>query len=179
MIVADPSAKRLERWLGALVGTPLWGAWRNADMAIFHFGRRRHTVDHFGHDVEVGDIAIHAECAWRLVFEGATAVGWRDLYYGAGIGPAREASEEEIEGRRTRLDERIRTILHAGEDRVVASATLRSGYALELKLAGGASLEIMPSDSTEKEQWRIFAPGDLDSQVVVLGTGLEPPEAEP
>jgi hypothetical protein len=93
-------------------------------------------------------------------------------------GLAEGASETEIGARATRLDRRLRELFPRNPSTAVRGAEIGHGGSLKITATGGLVLEITPSDSTEREQWRIFAPGDVDSHVVVLGTGLELPEAE-
>ncbi|HWF38600.1 MAG TPA: hypothetical protein VG322_08780, partial [Candidatus Acidoferrales bacterium] len=77
------TAFQIEQATSALVGKPLWQCRRAADMAMFQFGRRRKIQNVRGEWREVGDIALHVQCRWRLLRDGLIVIGSSDLYYPA------------------------------------------------------------------------------------------------
>lgn len=163
---------RLRTLTERLCGASFWGAARTVDMAEFSFGERRERQGPRG-VLPVGSLVLHVQCAWRIVAAGQTFVGWRDLYLRRGHGGER-ATDAEIDGRETRLDERFAELFSGAADYRVHGAEVGDGGSLRVSATGDLSLEIMPSDSTDAEQWRIFSPDKDWLHAVVLGTGLEP-----
>jgi hypothetical protein len=62
-----------------LHGKALWRCLRAADMAMFDFGKRRISPDFRGNPREVGDLALHVQCAWRITRDDLVLVGSNDL----------------------------------------------------------------------------------------------------
>src|SRR5260370_30724506 len=82
---------QIENAIAVLVGKPLWKCTRAADLASFQF-RARSKVSGFRNVTkEVGEYALHVQCAWRIAREDRVIVGSRDLYY-----PADFLEEEEV-----------------------------------------------------------------------------------
>ncbi|HLB87418.1 MAG TPA: hypothetical protein VJK29_07175, partial [Terriglobales bacterium] len=52
-------------------------------MATFQFGGRIKGVDYYGRPSQVGDYALHVQCAWRITRGDEIVVGSGDLYYPA------------------------------------------------------------------------------------------------
>ena len=74
----------IERTLAPLVGLPMWAGGRAADMTMFSFGDRWRVRNRHGEMVEVGEYALHVQCAWRLVGASRIIVASRDYFYPAG-----------------------------------------------------------------------------------------------
>jgi hypothetical protein len=66
--------------LAALVGQPLWAAGRTLDLEWFHFGGRRKVDGRGGGKIEVGDYAIHTQCAWRIAGPDGVIVASKDRF---------------------------------------------------------------------------------------------------
>ena len=79
--------ERILEALGPLVGKPLWASGRAADMQTFQFGARRPRTNRRGEPVEVGEWALHVQCAWHISGPEGVVVGSRDLYYPPGDDP--------------------------------------------------------------------------------------------
>src|SRR5215212_7371991 len=60
---------------------PLWGAGRAADLLWLQFGDRRRVPagDDGGEEREVGELALHVACPWRLRDDERVLVGSGDL----------------------------------------------------------------------------------------------------
>jgi hypothetical protein len=71
--------ERVEEALTPLIGMPLWGAHRAADLQVLKFGKR-HLVPQRDKMVEVGEYALHLQCAWRIAGRDRIVVGSRDVY---------------------------------------------------------------------------------------------------
>lgn len=71
--------KQIQEALNVLISQPLWSSGRAADLEWFEFGQRRTVRDSRG-EKEVGDYALHVQCAWRIRQGDKIVVASRDLY---------------------------------------------------------------------------------------------------
>src|SRR6266705_2143807 len=74
----------VKRALSPLTGMPLWVGHRAGDMQMFQLGERRSAKNHRGEISELGEYALHLQCAWRIRGEEGILVGSGDLYYPKG-----------------------------------------------------------------------------------------------
>ena len=158
--------------LSALIGLPLWGATRAANMSMFAFGERRSRLNRKGAEVEVGDYALHIQCPWRIVGPDDIVVGSEDR-----MCLEDESSDWETFKGPSRCEARIGVWLTE-----YAAAPLRvervegdwvGGF--KLLLERGFVLEAFPADSVRgvySEYWRLFRPGEK-SHFVVTAHGVE------
>jgi hypothetical protein len=134
--------------LGRLTGLPLWGVGR-AGVAWFQFGSRRAVQTARGGTKEVGDLALHLACPWRLV------------------GPAGEVLACDESG------PEVFTVL--GSPPLLCSGVRAwEGGAFELEFAGGERLQVGPGDPHCEEYWRLFQPGSGERHFVVGPAGIDP-----
>jgi hypothetical protein len=72
---------KIEGAVRVLVGLPLWALGRAADLAWFEFGDRR-TVKSLrnGAEKQVGDYALHVQCAWRITQRDDIVTGRGDIF---------------------------------------------------------------------------------------------------
>lgn len=162
-------AMTAERILQELIGMEMWTCRRAADMAMFHFGRRIQTVTFKGRPSEVGEYALHIQCAWRIVNRDDIAVASRDLYSPA---DSAERTEDFDWGREpNRRDELLRS-LFAGGALIVRRVDIAIAGACRIEFDSGAILEIFPDDSLPNEHWRLFSAEYPDRQLVVSGGQL-------
>jgi hypothetical protein len=156
----------------ALVGMPLWSSGR-AGLQWFAFGDRRTVTTRKGTPKEVGELALHVQCWWRIVRVDTIVVGSGDLYF-----PADEAAEApddfDPNGVVTRLDHRV-TQLFERETRAftVRQVDVGAAGALRIVLDDGLALEVFPDESVSREAWRLFRPYSDAPHLVVTGTGIE------
>ena len=68
-----------DRLRRTIVGLPLWGATRAADMQRFMFGRAIDGTRTDGRAHQYGEFELHVQCPWRLISNGLLIVGSRDL----------------------------------------------------------------------------------------------------
>lgn len=145
--------KRLEAALAPLVGLPLWKSTRAADLRAFHFGGKRTQTNRAGQESEVGDFALHVQCAWRIR-------GPRGIVVASCDWSGSDA------------DERIRAWHREPHEVQRITADEAGGFAMSF--VDGFVLETFPDDSLEdSERWRILRPGDLSSHFVMSGGGVE------
>ncbi|HEV8492919.1 MAG TPA: hypothetical protein VGR76_11640 [Candidatus Angelobacter sp.] len=160
-----------------LVGMPLWDAGRAADLLWLAFGQRQTIQDFRGKPREVGEYALHVQCAWRFAQNEKVLVGNRDLYYPRGYKNPREEIPRDfnwdVQGA-NRCDEVLATLFAGGTKQfVVQRVETRQAGELALLLEGGLTLQIFPNDSLEGEHWRLFRPGSDAPHWVYTGNVLE------
>lgn len=160
-----------------LVGISLWDAGRAADLMWLALGQRQIVHDFRGKPREVGEYALHVQCAWRFVQNEKVLVGNRDLYYPAGYRDPREEIPKgfkwDVQGA-NRCDELLTNLFKGGANQFVV-LRIEAGHAgeLALLLEGGLTLQIFPNDSLDGEHWRLFRPGSNEPHSVFTGKGFE------
>lgn len=161
---------RLADALAPLVGLPLWRSHRAADMLVFHFGDHRTLIGRTGQEVEVGELALHVQCAWRIRDSGGIVVASGDRFLRATTALDGDDWDWSAPGA-NRCDERLHAWLGHSHPVTRVTADELGGFALSF--ADGFELEVFPDDSDERERWRILRPGDPSSHVVVCGNEIE------
>jgi len=168
--------EKIQQAASVLIGMPLWDAGRASDLAWFAFGARRMVRDFYGNRREVGEFALHVQCAWRMVQGETTIVGSRDLYYPAGWGmdsPDVPADFKwDVQGA-NRLDERLKQFFENDRKALIVDR-VEAGLAgaLQIFFQDETVLEIFPNDSFEGEHWRLFRAYRNDPHFVVTGKGI-------
>ena len=133
--------------IGRLRGLDLWKVGR-AGIVWFQFGSRRTVPTAREGTKEVGEIALHLGCPWRLT------------------GPDGEPqvcdqSEPEV-------------LAGIGSPPLLCSmARAGKGGAFELEFAGGERLKVKPDDPDCEEYWRLFSPYSDEPHFVVGPAGLD------
>ena len=166
----------IESATAALIGKPLWTCRRAADMATFQFGGRIKGVDYYGRPSQVGDYALHVQCAWRITRGDEIVVGSGDLYYPAEYQNEHEEFPADFDWRKhpNRRDKLLR-LLFENDVREFIVQRIEVGIAgnLRIELSGGFVLDVFPDYSLDSEHWRLFAPGKDEPHFVVTGRGIE------
>jgi hypothetical protein len=166
--------EHIEDGLKPLLGKRLWCSRRAADMEMFHFGARVPTTDGRGKSVEVGEYALHVQCAWRIVGPGGIVVGSRDVYEqpdGLTEAPSPEFDWE----KGNRRDERMQHFLaiERPEGVPVESISGDDVGGFRLGLSNKFRLEVFPHGSSPEEHWRLLRPGIDTPHFVVKGSAVE------
>src|SRR5438105_14993093 len=78
------TTERIEAALRVLIGEPLVGEARAANMAMFRFGSTHERTNRKGQPATVAEFALHIQCAWRLVGPQGIEFAYHDMYYPAG-----------------------------------------------------------------------------------------------
>ena len=145
----------------SLEGLRMWGSRRAVDMEMFAFGRRTRRRGRDGSEHEVGDFALHLQCAWGIWHDGRTVVGYADGF----------DSMSTEEGDRDRL---LRELFER-ERLVVLNVESGSDGHLLIRFENYAELEVLPDRGLRHgdpaENWRFFAPGG-DSHLVCYSDGF-------
>ena len=167
----------IEKAIAVLVGRALWTCRRAADMAMFHFGDRSDTDTIHGTPAEVGEIALHVQCAWRIARENEVVVGRQDLYYPADYENEREDIPKDFDWDRdpNRHDKLLRVLFEDGARKfVVQKVEVGEAGRLHIELSDSLSLDVLPFNSLPGEHWRLFSPVKEDQRhFVVTGRGIE------
>ncbi|MBZ5671658.1 MAG: hypothetical protein LAO04_18265 [Acidobacteriia bacterium] len=159
-----------------LLGKPLWTCRRAGDMATFQFGERKKALDFYARPSEVGEYALHVQCAWRITCGDELVVGSRDLYYPADYHDTREDLPPEFDWDRdpNRRDKLLDSLFGNGtREFVVQRIEAGAAGSLHIALSDGYSLDVFPYDSLGGEHWRLFIPGKDEPHFVVTGRGIE------
>jgi hypothetical protein len=164
----------IEGALAPLVGLPLWSAGRSLDLEWFHFGSRRKVRDRGGKEIEVGDFAIHTQCAWRIIGPDGIAVASRDRFTPRGSPDEIPEDFDCSQPGTTLCDERMEALLERqGESLFVEHVVVGDWGSFTLALRGDFKLEIFPDDSSRGEHWRLFKPRVEQHHFVVTGSGIQ------
>ena len=169
--------QQVENVMAPLVGIPLWDAGRAADLLWLAFGQRQTIQDFQGKPREVGEYALHVQCAWRFVQGEKVLAGNRDLYYPRGYSDQKDEFPKgfdwDVQGA-NRCDEMLATLFAGGANQfIVERVEVGQAGEFALLLEGGLTLQIFPNDSLDGEHWRLFRPGSDEQHTVYTGLGLE------
>lgn len=169
--------QQVENVMASLVGKPLWDAGRAADLMWLAFGQRQIIKDFRGKPREVGEYALHVQCAWRFVQDEKVVVGNRDLYYPRGYKDPKDEIPKgfnwDVQGT-NRCDEVLAELFAGGTNQfVVERVEVRQAGELALILERDLTMQIFPNDSLDGEHWRLFRPGSDEPHSIFNGLGLE------
>jgi hypothetical protein len=171
---------RIEQALAVLVGKPLWGSGRAADMETFQFGAIHSGVDSNMPWPE-GAYALHVQCPWRIVGpDHRIIVGYSDLRFPAGD-PLQEPpgfdpnKQMWITRRKERLDDFYNETDRS--NRVVTAIEANELGDVRITFSDGCTLETFADDSLDddsyiSERWRLLR-GDDVSHFVMTGGGID------
>src|SRR5713101_1167998 len=148
----------VEHALGALVSLPLWSLGRAADLTWFEFGSRRSVKGYNGMEKEVGDYALHIQCAWRITQGEKVAVGRGDIF--CTPEESTEPTPADFDWQKGNRFDRVAASLLQNESRqlMVRSVNIGEAGSFSIVLEDGYKLEAFPHDSESGEHWRFFKP---------------------
>ena len=165
---------QVQEALSVLIGQPLWSSGRAADLEWFQFGRRKTVQDSRGKSREVGEYALHVQCAWRMRHGDQIVVASRDLY-----SPPEESDDRpddfnwDVQGA-NRRDKRIAELfLNEARQFLVQKIEVGAAGSFTIGLKDDYALDVFPDDSLSGEHWRIFKPYAGEPHFVVTGKGQE------
>jgi hypothetical protein len=166
--------EQIQKMLEPLIGMSLWSSGRAADLDWFSFGQRRTVTTANGQTKEIGEYALHVQCAWRITHGNDVVVGSSDLYHPLGerVDPI-ENFNWDVQGANSR-DERIAELFQ-NETRhfLVRAVEVGNAGAFTITFDNEYALDIFPDDSLREEYWRIFKPYAEQPHFVVTGRGLK------
>lgn len=172
--------ERIAEALNVLIGMPLWKAGRACDLHMFDFGERHIVTNRRGNKAEVGEYALHIQCAWRLCTLDRVIVASRDRY-----SPPEGLEDLPLDfywdavPQNNRFDQRIGAFFeeHASQPLIVEAVESGNAGSARLIFQHEIFLEIFPDDSLggdHCEYWRLFDLLHKDKKpFVVTGNGIE------
>ncbi len=168
--------EEIEQTLEVLVGMPLWGSPRAANMQMFQFGRQIDDVTRNGKAVLIGEYGLHVQCAWRIVQVATIVVAASDRYLAAGDDPYKDYEDFDSVEQPNLLDERITALFAAwaANPLVVESVEADMVGGLRIALTRQYMLDVFPSDSLGREHWRLLPNRPKRDHFVVTGQDIEP-----
>ncbi|MCG8351743.1 MAG: hypothetical protein MI924_28585, partial [Chloroflexales bacterium] len=158
-----------------LVGLPMWDAGRAANLIWIHFGTKRTIQGWKGEPKEVGEYALHLQCAWRIVHLDSIFVAADDCFY-----PRNDPHQDPPDfnwsvpgvNRCDEQLERLFTTFDPAQLIVQAVETDRVG-GFRLLMRNGLALEVFPNISFDSECWRFLCFSRDERDLVVTGAGIE------
>ena len=165
--------EQIQKALDSLIGMPLWSSGRAADLEWFQFGQRRRVKARNG-TKEVGEYALHIQCAWRIRHRDQVIVGSRDLYFPPeNTDVPIEDFDWDVQGA-NRRDRRIAELLqNQTREFIVRKVEVEKAGGFRITFEDEYALDVFPHDSLAGEHWRLFKPSADDPHFVVTGTGIE------
>jgi hypothetical protein len=135
--------------LSRLKGLPLWRVGRAGSLVWIQLGRRRVVPTCRGGAKEVGELALHLDCSWRLT------------------GPGGELLAS---------DESAPEVLAGLASLSLVCRGMRAGEHgdFELELSGGRRLHVEPVEADCSESWRLLKPYSDLPHFVVGYAGVDP-----
>jgi len=171
--------EEIEQTLNVLIGMPLWGSHRAADLQVFKLGARIPSMTRAmkrrpAEAVVIGEYGLHVQCPWRITQGATIAVARRDLYYAAGEDPYKDRDDFDYDTHPNRCDERMSALLAAWGDNppVVEAVEADMVGGLRISLTQQCALEVFPDDSMEGEHWRLLPNSLRRDHFVMTGKGI-------
>ncbi|HET8844652.1 MAG TPA: hypothetical protein VFN35_24490 [Ktedonobacteraceae bacterium] len=178
--------KQIEETLHCLIGHPLWGAGRVANLLSFQFGPGRWRTNLRGQASEVRTYALHVQCAWHLAKAHRLIAASGDLSFPPGeesknANPLERDPYQWPKKERTLLDEQLCHFFLQYEKMPVVVQGLQANDlgGLNITLSDDHILTIFPDTSSDDEEyWRFFQPATDLPHFVVTAQGIERQEEE-
>jgi hypothetical protein len=168
----------IRKELDNLVGRRVVRAGLMAGIVVITFGKSQLEISRSGKLIEVGEYALHIQCAWRLVRDSEIVVGFADWVVersAEGDDEDEEAVDEAVveeEDESQGVYDRLTKAL-SESPRVIELVHVRGG-GFSLALEGGLYLETFPSLSEsdpDDEFWRLLRCLESTPHFVVRPSG--------
>ena len=191
--MTNEQCKAITTRLSPIIGTPLQGITRVADMVCFQFGNLiekdalyRDESGHAAvHKVTAGEYALHVQCCFRIPCGNTIVVAKSDLFqpskdYVTSHGLNKEDAipndfDYDVAGN-SRMDEVFATTFNQPAGFLVESVKANPIGDLHIAFTNGFLLDVLTDISGGEECWRFFKHGD-EKHLVVTGQGLAADEA--
>jgi hypothetical protein len=148
------ASAEIERQLSVLAGLPFWRSSRACDLQGFQFGAKHSRTTRSGETVEVGEYALHVECAWRVRAQGRILVASQDRY------EIVDGSETWDRAGANLLDVRMASLIALHCPARVTRVRGSEVGDVCIEFAEGLTLDVWVDDSGADEHWRFFRPDD-------------------
>lgn len=176
----------MKQQLESLIGKPINYITRAANMICVGFGNtvviekpyrtKENTFEM--RKREAAEYALHIQCAFRLYLGDRIVAATSDIYQ-----PTEKALEDPMfvwdnfqydEKGNNQFDWIVEhRIAPYYSEFVVKGVTVNKFGDVKISFHNDYVLELMVDSSLDSECWRFFSPGDEDSHLVILGTGIE------
>jgi hypothetical protein len=164
----------IQKALSVLVGLPLLSLGRAVDLAWFEFGSRKTVKGPRGDEREVGEYALHVQCAWRITSGDSIVTGRGDIF--CTPEETDEPTPSDFDWQKGNRFDKIVQQLFRNETRqfMVQDVAVGEAGSLAIRLEHGYQLEVFPQDSESGEHWRFFKPFvQGEPHLVVSGRSLK------
>lgn len=159
--------------MAPLVGLPVWGPRRDADLLSLQFGESR-QVD----GVAAGALTLQIACAWRIAGPTSILVASGDLFTPVLEDADLETFDWDVPGASWwdfRMANEVAPLF--AENPTVTTFLADSYGGVRLVCTAGVEIELFPNSSAaphvETEFWRLYRAGESDQHVVVGTNGVE------
>ena len=158
--MVDTNTTTVEQALTPLLGLPLRTFGRAAGLLWMHFGQMRRIPSHRGGTKQVGDWALHVQCAWRLCRQEQIEMASLDYYYNF----KGDWLEDWDKPGNSRFDVIATALMTRWQwhPLLVQLLTTDEVGGFSLYLTEGYRLDVYPNHSGGQafgEYWRLFEPG--------------------
>lgn len=163
-----PTRQQAIAGLSLLIGLPLTGMGRAADMRTFQFGTLRPV-----HRGSVGEFSLHVQCPWRIESEDGIVTGRLDLWE-----PVEENApfdeNWDYEKSPNLQDSRLKRWLGCYESSLIVKSVDADEFGgAAINFGQGFVLRLFPA-GTRGEDWRLFRPKTGSPHLVISGGVIEP-----
>jgi len=160
----------IEEALSVLIGKPLWGSNRAADMEMFKFGDR-HTYRGGWR----GDYVLHVQCPWEIKKGSRVLVESGDVYLPRDGGTTDPTEFHWDQLGANRRDQRLELLFQEHDSMPLAVERIQAagtGVAT-VTFSRGISFEMFVPTAAPREWWRLFQPGRNTEHFIVTAEGIE------
>lgn len=126
-----------------------------------------------GRTKEVGEYALHIQCAWRIRHGERVIVGSRDLYSPPHESDDPDNFDGDVQGANRRDVGIAELFQNETRQFMVRDVEVGEAGAFTISFDDGYALDVFPDDSLSAEHWRLFKPSAEEPHFVVTGEGLE------
>jgi hypothetical protein len=154
----------MEKELAPLIGLELSKLDRGGNMLVFTFGPLRSIPETYRDgERQVGDFALHVQCAWWIRDTSRILTGFTDIFYLADLAPSEpvpQGFDWDVAGvnRCDRFFESFVSSYPVSSLRVTSvSADDFGGFTLNF--SAGFALDVFPHNGSPDEVWRRLSPG--------------------
>jgi hypothetical protein len=160
----------IQEALSVLIGKPLWGSSRAADMEMFQLGDRKAYRGGWR-----GDYALHVQCPWEIREGSRSIVESRDVYLPRADGTA-DATEFHWDQLGANLrDQRLELLFQEHDSKPLAVERIQAAETgvATITFSKGISLEMFVPTAASREWWRLFQPAPNTEHFIVTAEGIE------
>ena len=150
-----------------LLGAELWTCRRTSDLVAFQFGERRAKKTFRGDLVDVGQYALHIQCAWRIARKDIVVVGSGDLYYPPDSTVQRAPADFDWAEGPNLGDELLLSLFDSDKRQfVVRRVDVGDVGSLHIVMDHDLFLDVLPNETVNEEYWRLFKPGSEEAHFI-------------